>query len=108
MEEARRKDFAETIEAEFQAFCKSNDKDPTPKEFIEYLINRNLVKDLTIKRFLVVTKYPNIFHNESMGIKDVAMWNLENLLGVSYSSIRVYLDRHIKDFRYKNRLIRKS
>jgi hypothetical protein len=106
-EERRRVDFIKTIESQYINFCKSREIKPTTKGFAEYLINRNLIPDLTIKRFLVVDKYPHAL-GESLGIKRVAMWNLEDILNVSYSTIRVIIKRHIADFRHKNRLVPKN
>jgi hypothetical protein len=107
MEKARRTDFVKTINSQYSAFCKSREITPTQRGFAEYIVNRNLITDLTIKRFLVVDKYPSALDG-SLGIKRSAMWSLEDLLNISFSSIEVYLRRHIKDFKHENRLIAKS
>jgi hypothetical protein len=111
-EERRRVDFIKTIESQYINFCKSREIKPTTKGFTtkgfaEYLINRNLIPDLTIKRFLVVDKYPHAL-GEHLFIKQSAMWSLEDTIGVSVTSIKTYLKRFNKTFRLKNRLIPKS
>jgi hypothetical protein len=107
MESQRRNDFIKTIESQYQNFCKSRETTPTVKGFAEYLINRSLITDLTIKRFLVVDKYPAAL-GKFMYIKRVAVDFLEDSLGIPYSTIQVYIKRHIKDFKHQNRLIPKS
>jgi hypothetical protein len=106
-EERRRVDFIKTIESQYTNFCKSREIKPTTKGFAEYLINRNLIPDLTIKRFLVVDKYPHAL-GEHLFNKQSAMWSLEDTIGVSVTSIKTYLKRFNKTFRLKNRLIPKS
>ena len=106
MEETRR-EFVKTINLQFIDYCKSKDKEPTPEEFATYLVNRTLISDLTVKRFLVVDKYPHVL-SANMGVKQVAIWQLEEEVKCSFSTIKTYLDRFQTFFRVKDRVNSKS
>jgi len=105
--EQTRTEFTKVISAQYEAYCKSKEVKPTSEGFAVYLVNRSLVTDLTIKRFLVIDKYPFAL-SENMGIKKCAIWQLEEEVNSSYSTIRTILDRFQSFFMIKDRLNRKT
>jgi hypothetical protein len=62
-------------------------------------MQRSLITDLSIKRFVVVNAYPQAFDN--LGIKQNAIWEIEERFDIPESTVKVYLARHQKDFRLK-------
>lgn len=105
--EATRTEFTEVISAQYNEYCKSREVEPTSKGFAEYLVNRTIVTDLTINRFLVIDKYPGAL-SQNMGIKRAACWDLEDIVGLKYPSIRLIIKRFATAFRMKSRLIPKT
>lgn len=101
--ENTRREFINTIEQQFQDWCELKEIEPNSELLIEYLINRSLIIDKTINRFLVVDKYPALLE-KNLGCKLYAVYDLEEIVGVKESMIQVYLQRHQKDFRFKNRV----
>ena len=61
------------------------------------------IKDITINRFIVISKYPEAL-NENLGIKKFAIWDLEEKVSVKESTIRVILKRFQKAFKFRERL----
>jgi hypothetical protein len=106
MEETR-SEFLKTITKQFVSWCKSKELEPTNEMFCEYLINRNLIIDRTINRFLVVDKYPEALA-KSLGIKKFAIWQIEEEIGVKESTIKVILNRFQSFFRLESRVTSKS
>ena len=98
--EAARTEFATVIEKQYQEHCKTNEKTPSTEDFLQYLMQRSLITDLSIKRFVVVNAYPQAFDN--LGLKQNAIWELENKFNVPESTVKVILARHQKDFRLKD------
>lgn len=92
------RDFKEIINSDFLSWCKLKKKEPTNEALVEYLLSRRLITDLTIKRFVVVSKYPEML-SDSMGIKAVAVWNLEDKYKIPESTIKVILRRFQSFFR---------
>jgi len=105
--EQTRTEFTKVISEQYEEYCKSKEVDPTPKGFATYLVNRSLVTDLTINRFLVIDKYPTILA-KNMGIKQSACWELEDIVGLKFSSIRLIIKRFSTAFRLKSRIVPKS
>ena len=101
--EGTRREFIDTITLQYKQHCKSKDIEETIEGLAVYIVNRNLVTDLTINRFLVIDKYPQQLQI-NYGIKKLAIWALEDIVGVKCTTIRIYLDRFQTHFRYKDRL----
>jgi hypothetical protein len=106
MEETRR-DFTESIEQQYKDYCKLREIEPTIRGFSVYIVNRNLVTDLTINRFLVIDLYPHLLQ-KNLGIKQVTCWELEDHVGLKYASIRLILKRFQTHFRHKQRIVPKT
>jgi hypothetical protein len=102
MEETRR-EFTKVISKQYEDYCKSKEVEPTTEGFATYLVNRTMVNDLTIRRFLVVDRYPIVL-SENMNIKQCAIWQLEEEVNASFSTIRTILDRFQSFFRVKSRV----
>ena len=73
--ETAKADFLKTINEQYHYHCQSKDKTPNTQDFLEYLMERNLINDLTIKRFVVVNAYPEALNN--LGIKRTAVWEID-------------------------------
>ena len=97
-------EFKNTILLEFGNWCKSKDLEPTNSLFIDYLENRNVITELTIKRFVVVAKYPIVLE-EHLGIKRAAVYALEDEFLIPESTIRVYLKRFQQFFKPKKQIV---
>lgn len=106
MEETRH-EFTKVIERQYKEHCKSKEIEPTIEGLAVYMVNRNLVTDLTINRFLVIDLYP-ILLAKNNGIKQVACWEIEDHVGLKYASIRNILKRYQTYFRRKQRVVPNS
>ncbi len=104
MEEPK-EEFNETINEQFKRYCDLKEIEPTFELFTRYLIERNLIQETTIKKFMVVDKYPEAL-SKNFGSKTIAIYELEDRYGASFSSIRMYLDRFSTYFRLKSDLNR--
>ncbi len=98
--------FIDKATEEYNNYCKAKGISSTVEGFAEYLVNRNIVQDKTINKFLVVSFYPDAME-ENNGIQQLAIATLENLVGVGYSRIRVIIKDCMTSFRLKRRVIRK-
>jgi len=96
--EAAKNDFVEIVNTEFLKWCKSKDIEPNHDALLNYLLERKIITELTIKRFVVVAKYPFIL-SENLDIKKAAVWQLEEMYNISESTIRVILKRFQSYFR---------
>lgn len=96
--EAAKNDFREIVSTEFLNWCKSKDIEPNHDALLSYLLDRNIITELTIKRFVVVSKYPFVLA-ENLDIKRAAMWQLEDMYNISESTIKVILKRFQSYFR---------
>jgi len=96
--EAAKNDFRIIVSAEFVNWCKSKDIEPNNDALLTYLLERRIITELTIKRFVVVAKYPFIL-SENLDIKKAAVWQLEEMYNISESTIRVILKRFQSYFR---------
>jgi len=96
--EAAKTDFISIVNSEFTSWCKSKDIEPNNDALLTYLLERRIITDLTIKRFVVVSKYPFVL-SENLDIKKVAVWQLEEMYNISESTIRVILKRFQSYFR---------
>ena len=101
--ETTRREFVNTISIQFKEWCKLKGLEPNSELFSEYLINRNLITDRTINRFLVVDKYPEAL-DKHLGIKKYAIWDIEDQVGVKESTIKVILNRFLKYFMIKRKM----
>lgn len=98
--EAAKSEFLKVVNRQFEQHCKSKEIEPSSEYFLEYLLKRNIITDLIIKRFVVVTAYPEAL-SMNMSVKKLAIWQLEDKFDISDSSIKQYLQRHQEDFRPK-------
>ena len=96
--EAAKTDFISIVNSEFTSWCKSKDIEPNNDALLTYLLERRIITDLTIKRFVVVSKYPFVL-SENLDIKKAAVWQLEEMYNISESTIRVILKRFQSYFR---------
>ena len=90
--ETTRNEFLKILLEEFESFCKRKSQEPTNENFVKYIINRSLIKDITINRFIVISKYPEALE-ENFGIKRFAIWQLEEQVSVKESTIKVIFKR---------------
>jgi len=104
--ETTRNEFIEILLLQFNEFCSREKQPATNENFVRYIVNRNIIKDITINRFVVISKYPEALQ-DNFGIKRFAIWQLEEQVSVKESTIKVILKRFQKAFRFKNRLIPK-
>jgi hypothetical protein len=96
--EAAKNDFRTIVSTEFTTWCKSKEIEPNNDALLSYLLERNIITELTIKRFVVVKKYPFVL-SENSEIKTAAVWQLEEMYNISESTIRVILKRFQSYFR---------
>ena len=96
-----------TIQKQYTRYCKEKEIEETVQGFSEYLINRNLIKDLIIRMFLVVENYEKAFQ-DNLEIKHLAVWALEDVVGLKETRIKTILKHNREDFRLRNRLIPKK
>ena len=96
--EAAKNDFISIVNSEFISWCKSKEIEPNNDALLTYLLERRIITDLTIKRFVVVSKYPFVL-SENLDIKKAAVWQLEEMYNISESTIRVILKRFQSYFR---------
>lgn len=92
------REFIKTIDSDFERWCESKEIEATNELFLLYLIERNIIEEKTIKRFVVVKNYPSALE-ENLGIKAAAIWQLEEKTGVNGSTIKSWLDRFQAYFR---------
>ena len=102
-----KREFKNTIVQDFQGWCKLKNLEASNELLIDYLENRNIITELTIKRFVVVSKYP-ILLNEHLGIKRSAVYALESEFLIPESTIMVYLKRFQQFFKPKKQIIPNS
>ncbi|OED34709.1 hypothetical protein AB832_06970 [Flavobacteriaceae bacterium (ex Bugula neritina AB1)] len=105
--ESVRREFVDTIQEEYNNYCKARGEEPTINGFSEYLINRKIINDKTVNRFLVVSKYPELLR-KNMGSKYIAILELEDIVSVKNSTIRGYIQHFCKFFRLEKRVIHKT
>ena len=105
--EGTRADFAKVISEQYKDYCKLKGIEMSDYGLTAYLINRTIITDLTIKRFLVIDKYP-LALSENMGIKKLAIWQIEDEVNVCQTTIRTILDRFQSFFMVKRRVKCKS
>jgi len=105
--EQTRTEFIKVISQQYKEYCKLKEVEPTTEGFSAYLVNRSLITDLTINRFLVIDKYPIVL-KQNMGVKQLACWQLEDIVGLKYSSIKNIIKRFSTAFRIKKRVIPNS
>jgi len=63
------------------------------------MLNRSLIPDKIIKRLVVITSYPQALDN--LGIKKLAVWELEERFDIPERTVKHYLARHVNDFKKK-------
>lgn len=96
--EAAKHDFKQIVSTEFLNWCKSKEIEPSHETLLSYLLERKVITELTIKRFVVVNRYPFAL-SENLNIKKAAIWQLEDMYNISESTIRVILKRFQSYFR---------
>lgn len=105
--EATRSDFSKVIYGQYKDRCKLQEIEPTIEGLVVYLINRNLITDLTINRFLIIDKYP-LALAQNAGVKQLACWQLEDEVGLKFASIKLIIKRFSTYFRHKQRVVPKN
>jgi hypothetical protein len=99
--------FVETIKEEYSNYCKATGQKESTEGLTIYLVNKNIVEDRTINRFLAVNYYPKALE-ESNGIKKLALYTLEDIVCLSYSSLRIVIQEHLNRFRMQKRVNSKT
>ena len=99
--------FVETIKEEYSNYCKATGQKESTEGLTIYLVNKNIVEDRTINRFLAVNYYPKALE-ESNGIKKLALYTLEDIVCLSYSSLRNIICDYATHFRLRKRVVGKS
>ncbi len=99
--------FIETVQEEYSNYCKARGEQETINGFSQYLVNKNVIEDKTINRFLAVTLYPTVL-NESEGVKTLALYALEDIVCLSYRSLRNVVVNYAKHFKLKKRVVVKT
>ena len=105
--EQTRHEFVKVIQKRYNEHCKIKGIEPTIEGFAVYIVNRRIVTDLTINRFLVIDLYPHLLA-ENMNIKQATIWDLEARVGLKFASIKNIIKRYQKLFRRKDRVIPNS
>lgn len=103
MEETRG-EFTRVISEQYNEYCKLKGVYPTTDGFAAYLVNRTIITDLTIKRFLVIDKYP-IALSDHLGIKKAAIWQITEDVNMSFESIKLIIKRFSTAFRIKKLVV---
>lgn len=96
---AAREQFLKVVNDQFQEHCKSREIEPSAENFLDYMLNRSLIPDKIIKRLVVITAYPQALNN--LGIKKLAVWEIENKYDIPEPTARYYLAKHVNDFKPK-------
>jgi hypothetical protein len=104
MEETR-KEFINILQEEYTDYCKARGEKETISGYSEYMINRNIITDKTVNRFVIISKYP-IALSTNLGIKKMAIYSLQDSVQLSWVQIRTTIQEFSTYFRVKNRLIR--
>lgn len=102
--EGVRGEFIKTVQEEYTNYCKARGEKETIQGYSEYLLNRNLVTDKTINRFVVISKYPTAL-DENLGIKKQAIYTIQDIVPLSFRSIRSILTNYQRAFRLKSRVV---
>lgn len=102
--EGVRGEFIKIVQEEYTNYCKARGEKETIQGYSEYLLNRNLVTDKTINRFVVISKYP-IALEENLGIKKMAVYSIQDVVPLSFRSIISILKHYATHFRNEKRLI---
>lgn len=95
--EAVKTDFLKLVFERYKTHCNSKEKEPSAEDFLQYLVNKNFITDKTMKRFVVVSAYPETLDN--LGIKQNAIWEIEMKYDISESTIKRYIARFMTFFR---------
>jgi hypothetical protein len=103
MEETR-KDFINILQEEYANYCKARGEKETISGYSEYMINRNIITDKTVNRFVIISKYP-IALSTNLGIKKMAIYSIQDTVNLSFGAIRNVLNDYAEYFRLKKRLI---
>jgi hypothetical protein len=101
--EKTRQEFINTIQLLYKKFCKDKGTTETVEGFASFLVNKSLVTDKTINRFLIVEKYPETL-KKNLGIKKLAIWDLEEVVPLKETSIRAIIKDFAVEFVHKNRI----
>ena len=103
MEETR-KEFINILQEEYANYCKARGEKETIQGYSEYMINRNIVNQKTINRFIIISKYPDAL-SRNLGIKKMAIYSIQDTVNLSFGAIRNVLNDYAEYFRHKKRLI---
>ena len=101
--EKTRKEFINTIQLLYKEFCKDKGSTESVGGFASFLVNKSLIPDKTINRFLIVEKYPETLV-KNLGIKKLAIWDLEEVVPLKETSIRAIIKDFAVESVHKNRL----
>lgn len=101
--ERTRSIFVETVKEEYSNYCKARGEKESTIGLTEYLINKNVIEDKTINRFLTVTLYPRALE-ESNGIKKLAIYTLTDIVCLKYDSINLIIHNYLTRFKLKKRV----
>jgi hypothetical protein len=101
--EKTRQEFINTIQLLYKEFCKEKGTEETVEGFASFLVNKSLILDKTINRFLIVEKYPATL-KKNLGIKQIAIWDLEEVVPLKETSIRAIIKDFAVEFVHRNRL----
>lgn len=101
--EKTRQEFINTIQLLYKEFCKDKGTTESVEGFAFFLVNKSLVTDKTINRFLIVEKYPETL-KKNLGIKKLAIWDLEEVVPLKETSIRAIIKDFAVEFVHKNRI----
>ena len=77
--EKTRQEFINTIQLLYKEFCKDKVTAASVGGFASFLVNKSLIPDKTINRFLIVEKYPSTL-KKNLGIKQMPIWDLEEVV----------------------------
>ena len=101
--EKTRQEFINTIQILYKDFCKDKGTTESVVGFASFLVNKSLIPDKTINRFLIVEKYPETL-KRNLGIKQIAIWDLEEVVPLKETSIRAIIKDFAVEFVHRNRL----
>ena len=101
--EKTRQEFVSTIQLLYKEFCKAKGATETVGGFASFLVNKSLIPDKTINRFLIVEKYPATL-KKNLGIKQIAIWDLEEVVPLKETQIRAIIKDFAVEYVHSNRL----
>lgn len=96
--------FAAIVSQRFEVWADAQGIEPTPEEFVKYLIGCSLIQNKQINRFIVIDNYPKILEANA-GRKERTIYTLEDIVYIQSTQIKTTLKHYSKTFRFNQKLV---